>query len=292
MPGKKKSSKAKEATKAKKEEAPEEEVIEIKTSKKEEVKAEDEVPKVDTKKAEVSSFSQLDADDKEQPSEDKAKGPEGVQPSSVEDPTEGVEKVSVDEKPPEKKPETSEEASPDEAKNWLSGVEQEIEAEGKSGFNFKKLLLILLVFAVLGLIAGGFFYYRSRVASQPVEEEPSLVPTKATSTPIPTPEEAIEEEEVDLSEYLVSVLNGSGIPGEAGAVEDLLTEAGFESIETGNADSYDYKQTEVSLKEEVPSGVFKSIEDALGDTYNVVLSETSLSEDSTSDVIVNVGTRK
>ena len=95
-----------------------------------------------------------------------------------------------------------------------------------------------------------------------------------------------------MSEYAVSILNGSGVPGEAGAIEELLTDAGFTEFETGNADSYDYLETEVSAKEDTPVVVYTAIEEALSDTYEVSKSESSLSEDSSFDVIVIVGAKK
>jgi len=119
---------------------------------------------------------------------------------------------------------------------------------------------------------------------------PTPTPTPVSSTPTPTPSEIMEE--LDLSEYSVSLLNGSGVPGEAGNAEELLSELEFADIKTGNAESYDYEQTEVSLKKNLPQGVYSKIEAALSETYSISLSETTLDEDSTFDIIIIVGQRK
>src|SRR3990172_12343766 len=209
---------------------------------------------------------------------------EGVDTSDV---TEEETKEVVEET--EEKPGDSS-VSTEEAKKWLKGVSPEIETEGagEKGSKLKIIVIILAVAVILGIIAGGFYYYRSRVSKR--VEAPTPTPTPVSSTPTPTPSEIMEE--LDLSEYSVSLLNGSGVPGEAGNAEELLSELEFADIKTGNAESYDYEQTEVSLKKNLPQGVYSKIEAALSETYNVSLSETTLDEDSTFDIIIIVGQRK
>jgi hypothetical protein len=152
--------------------------------------------------------------------------------------------------------------------------------------------LILAVVAFSGVIVGGIIYFNSKVSkTPPAEEKVEVVAPPAEEKPEER-EEVAEEEEVSLADYSVRVLNGSGIPGESSKVKDTLSDAEFEDIDTGNADSYDYEQTEVSLKEGTPEAVYTAIEEALSGQYDVVKSETTLDEDSSFNVIVIVGTRK
>lgn len=152
----------------------------------------------------------------------------------------------------------------------------------------KKLFWLFLFLLIAGLVVGGFFYYRSRVGGEPgsgSSETPTSAPTaEATSTPTPA-------EEVKLDSLKVSILNGAGIPGEAGKVQALLEEAGFADFETGNADNYNYTVTEVRLKGGVSTKAFDAIKEAL-DEYNVVNQEEVLEEDSEFDLEIIVGTKE
>ena len=94
-----------------------------------------------------------------------------------------------------------------------------------------------------------------------------------------------------MSEYKIEVQNGSGIAGEAGIVSEILEAEGFSEIETANADSYEYKQTEVKLKEETSEKVYEVVERALNSDYSIVKSDEVLSSDSDFDVIIIVGER-
>lgn len=264
----------------------EQEVIEVKTSKKGATKKEISSESAAPETVAISSFAQLDADKPVVESEDKKDVKEEEEEASEE---EEKDETKEDVGEAEEKPGDSS-VSTEEAKKWLKGVSPEIETEagGDKGSKLKILIIIVVVAVILGIIAGGFYYYRSRVTKK--VDAPLPTPTPVSVTPTPTPAEVMED--LDLSEYSVSILNGSGIPGEAGNAEDLLSELEFASIKTGNAESYGYEQTEVSLKESLPNGVYNKIEAALSETYNVSLSETTLDEDSTFDIIIIVGAKK
>lgn len=279
-----------------------EEVIEVKTSKrvakpKEETKAK--------KELEAKPLEEPEKSDQEPPEEDTPETPDTKSPtiasfSELEKdklPPSGEKEPPEEKKPEEKKEEEEEkeEVTTEETKKWLEDTKPGLEEEGTEdkGSKIRVLAVILLVAGIIAIIVGGIFYYRSKISAPEGEEEAEPV-TVATETPTPTPiEEASDEgEEVLLADYSLSVLNGSGIPGEAGKVEGLLEEADFENIETGNAESYDYEQTEVSCKAETPDNVYTAIEEALGGEYDVIKSETILDEDATYDIIIIIGTRK
>lgn len=152
----------------------------------------------------------------------------------------------------------------------------------------KKSLVIGIIAALIigGVIAGAIFVSQS--SSGENDAQPSPTPT-ATSTPNPSP--SPEPEAKDLSEYAVQVLNGSGVVGQAGVVRDTLASEGFEDLDTDNADSYDYEDTEVQVKDTVPNSVYEVIKTALSD-YTVIKSKTSLEDDNDFDVIIIVGATK
>ncbi len=118
------------------------------------------------------------------------------------------------------------------------------------------------------------------------------VKTEATPAPIteeiPTPMPSPETEVIDLTEFTVRVLNGTGTAGEAGKVKALLEEAGFEEIKTGNAPSEDNTVTTISVKAGVPAGAVKAIENALKGTFTTEAGD-ALDEDSDYDIVVTTG---
>jgi hypothetical protein len=109
----------------------------------------------------------------------------------------------------------------------------------------------------------------------------SPTPTPLPS-PTPTPTIAINKETIRIK-----VLNGSGTPGKASAVKDILKEKGYQEILTGNADNFDYEQTEISVKKEKNNLVPMIKEDLK--KYTSSFKITPLSEKEVSDVIIIIG---
>ena len=210
-----------------------------------------------------------------------------------------IEEKSDDLDKSEKKEEGSEEKTKIETSTENKPIEDENNNSQENTQKPKTEKLpfwILFIAFIIGLsigagLIGGIFYYRSNVSKTNKE----IVNIKPTSTPMSTPEVTVEENEteekkIDLSKYKVQVLNGSGIKGIASKTSNLLEEAGFKDIDTGNADSYNYTKTEVSFKDSVESDVFKSIEDALTD-YTIEKSD-DLKDTSDYDIVIIVGQPK
>ena len=186
--------------------------------------------------------------------------------------------------------------SSDEAKKWLEGVSSELETEDSDdkGINFKLIALIFMILGLIGIVVGGIFYYKSRV-SKPKEGEGLPTPTAQPVTIIPTEtpkEEKKEETRLDLSKYSLRILNGSGMPGEAGKVADMLDDLDFNQIKTANADSYDYEKTEVSLKKDTPKAVYDEIKKKIEEVYDVELTESTLAASTSFDAEITVGKKK
>lgn len=159
--------------------------------------------------------------------------------------------------------------------------------EEPSGSKGKKVFIVVFILVLIaGLVAGGLYYYKTKVSNEVPKKPESPTPTvEVTSTPTPS------AEKVDLSQYKISVLNGSGIPGEAGKVKAALEKEGFKSIDTANADSYDFTTSEVSLKKGTPDAVYEAIKSAMG-AYKIAKQEKELAESSEFDVQIIVGTTK
>ena len=253
-----------------------------------ETPSKDEVPK-------VSSFSQLDAsksDIKASTTETTLKTTSAEAKDTVEteptSPTTSLDQTLETSQEKEDKPQKD--MSSEDIKDWLKDVRPDTnkEVEKKGGPNFNVLLILVLITAVLGALVGGAIYYKKGVATMKEPETTSSATQTSTVTPSPEP-----EVNVDLSTLSVSVLNGSGVAGEAAKVKDLLTKKGFneEEITAGNADATNYTSTTVSLKEGLSESVFTAVEESLAEIYEVALSEDTLDAGSTYDITIIVGDR-
>lgn len=126
--------------------------------------------------------------------------------------------------------------------------------------NKKVALIVSIIILVLALISGGILVYQKMISRKEAvllsEVAPSTSEDSSDSEAIetdqleeellPTVSNALELNREDLS---LQVLNGSGVLGEAGRVKEFLEELGYKDVAVGNADSTDYQETEVSIKE-------------------------------------------
>jgi hypothetical protein len=169
----------------------------------------------------------------------------------------------------------------------------------KSRSRFKFFMLFFLFIVALSLAAIFIYknFYEDNILMTPTthdqsgqtqetEEEKGLI----SSVPVKK-EETESKEEISLADYKIQVQNGSGTAGEAQVVSEILAAQGFSDIESSNADSYDYVDTEVRVKSNLDERVYSAIDKALNSDYTVNLSEVNLDEDSEFDAIVIVGER-
>lgn len=258
------------------EEAPEEVTENVKDKTSEEASASD-----TTALPKVVSFSQLDSAPPA-PAEEK-------RVSELLPETKTVKAASTEKEKPSNE---NEQISSDEVKEWLKEVRPDTSKENEKGRGPKAkiVVLIVLILLVLGAVVGGVLYFQKGVKEEGQEGGSMTTPESTpTSSPVPTQ----VEEEVDLKMLSVSVLNGSGVTGEAGKVKSLLVEGGFaeDKVAAGNADKTNYEETTVSLKKDLSQKVVEAIKASLADEYAVTVSEGTLEENSTYDVVIIVGSK-
>lgn len=187
------------------------------------------------------------------------------------------------------------EVSSEEIKEWLSKVRpEEVSEKANTSLPLKVILPIIVILAIIGALLGGIYYYKTSLSENDTStsDENEKEITAPTQSPQPTESEESEQEEVNLEEFKVNVLNGSGIAGEAGNAAELLENEGFGAPKTGNAKSYDFTTTQVELKETVPESVYNKVKDALSENYIVEKSEDFLDDASSFDIVITVGTKK
>lgn len=167
-----------------------------------------------------------------------------------------------------------------------------LEAKHQKESSFNILWILIPGMLLLGLLIGGIFAYVFGIqkisdtqksdssGTQNITVEPRESPTaKPTASP-----------SANLSKYKIKILNGSGIKGEAGKVQTLVEAAGFSVLSTGNAATYDYTKTQITIKTGVDSDFVSALVATLTKNYQLEDAKTSSSQ--TNDVTVTVGSLK
>jgi len=132
---------------------------------------------------------------------------------------------------------------------------------------------------LLGAVLGGIVFYQKGVSNKSNATTAPMETNSIVASPSPTPAATTT---VDLSKFPVSILNGSGIAGEAGKVKAILEAAGFTVSSTGNASAYNFTKTVIKVKADVDAQFVTKLSDTLSKTYlldkNATLPTTSKDE--------------
>lgn len=160
-----------------------------------------------------------------------------------------------------------------------------------SSFSFFWVIVPGIV--LLGLLMGGIIAYFSGLQKlNPAESNQKVsiseVFPSPTLNPLPS---ASPKAQIDLTQYKIKILNGSGIKGEAGKAKDLLEQAGFVVEAVGNAKTYDYQKTIIQAKAAVEESFLTKLSESLAKTYEMGKNET-LKDSEDSAVIVIIGSSK
>lgn len=154
----------------------------------------------------------------------------------------------------------------------------------KRGLN--SFVILIPGILLLGVLLGGIYFYQKNI--NPPSEATPLSTLGPAESPSPS---ASPSATLNLSKYQIKIENGSGIPGTAGSVKSLLVKAGFKVGSTGNADNYDYTNTIIKVKSDVPQEFISKLTEVLSGSYKVGDSKT-LPDSSKDKVVVIVGSSK
>jgi hypothetical protein len=147
----------------------------------------------------------------------------------------------------------------------------------------KRLLLIFLgIVLLIGLAGVGIWF-----GLQPNNR---TLPAKALPTPSPVVITSPTPAASPSAQLQVQILNGSGVTGVASVTQEFLEEKGYTIVDTGNADNYDYEQTEVLGKEDYEAEVAQLVGD-LAEDYAATASAELVDEDEEFELVVIVGKR-
>lgn len=106
-------------------------------------------------------------------------------------------------------------------------------------------LIVLIITLIIVVFIGGILVYKKTVDKIRISAGPEPSPTPVMEPVTPSPKIILKKEDLKIE-----ILNGSGVPGAAGVAKKYLEESGYVITKTGNAKSFTYKETEVSIKEE------------------------------------------
>lgn len=113
----------------------------------------------------------------------------------------------------------------------------------------KKPLFVFIILIIIVLILG--FVFRDKIKGL-FGGTPQPTPSPiAVQTPLPSPSPI----PLIRSEWSIEVLNGSGISGLAKDIAVKLQALGYAVVKTGNANTSNYSQTEIWVKEELSDKV-------------------------------------
>lgn len=163
---------------------------------------------------------------------------------------------------------------------------------GSSASNKKTIIAVIGV--ILIIVVGGWFVLGN---SSGGSSSPSPSPTGALSafpTPevqTPTPSATPSPSPVAKDQLKVEVLNGTGVPGEAGFLQKELEEMGFENIDTGNADKQDATETMATYSRELNSATADELTAKLEELYEKVRTRRA-SISGGFDISITTGPRK
>ena len=152
------------------------------------------------------------------------------------------------------------------------------------------MAIILPGILLLGALLGGILFYQKNISTDSVNN----VETKSTESmgAVETPTASATPTAVlDLTKFKISVLNGGGVPGEAGKAKTLLETAGFTVASTANAKDYSFTKTIIGAKSTVDKAFLEALSAALSKTY-VVGTLEELPASSTDSVVVTIGSSK
>lgn len=160
----------------------------------------------------------------------------------------------------------------------------------ESSFNI--LWILIPGMLLLGLLIGGIFAYVFGIQkiSNPIKTDVTSTQNttvEPTLSPTAKPEASPS---ANLSKYKIKILNGSGIKGEAGKVQTLIETAGFTVLSAGNATTYDYTKTQITIKTGIDPDFVSTLVATLKKDYQLEDPKTVSSQ--TNDITVTVGNLK
>ena len=172
----------------------------------------------------------------------------------------------------------------------ISSEQLKVKATQKNSFNLPLFILVIVIIAGIS----SFIAYKvltinknnSTAEKLPSEERNTELPKP---TAIPTLTMVVDPGiDLDKTKIKIQVLNGSGGTGVAAKAKTILVEKGYTDVETGNAESSDYKNITINIKDSMKKYADLLISDLKAD-YSVNPKVGVLNESSQFDTQIIIG---
>ncbi len=141
---------------------------------------------------------------------------------------------------------------------------------GKKG---KKILIIVLAAIFLGGGGVGAWYLLQEPDATEEATDNAELTTPEFQEPTEKPTPTIKS--VNKEEVKIQVLNGTGVPGEAGLLKGKLEGLGYIEIVAENAQEQDYSKTQATFSKSLSKDVVDEVTEELEDVYKEVTTKTS-----------------
>jgi hypothetical protein len=166
----------------------------------------------------------------------------------------------------------------------------------KVKFPLKKFLSLIGIIGLLFLLLGLFIFFKDLGSKFGTEHQSPLVSTP-TMTPTPTTvatqsaqlQASPSASLVAKSDLKLMVINGNGLPGDAGRLAKVLNGLGYTNSETDTADTQGQRVTSIQVSGRVPVSYLQELKTAVEDEYVQVTVSTV--ENSPTDIEITTGTR-
>lgn len=168
---------------------------------------------------------------------------------------------------------------------------------------FAIIVLILIVFGVFKFVSGSSNTADSSLTPTPTEElfptdDPTPTTEEISTTPepsettTPSPKPTVNGVDktsgLDRSKLAIHVLNGSGTAGVSKTAGDYLTSLGWNVIQVGNADNFDYTNASIQIKSS-QSKFLTLLKSDLAGKYTVGSTSAALDASGRDDAVVIIG---
>lgn len=161
-----------------------------------------------------------------------------------------------------------------------------------SGINKKILIFLLILLLIIIFLSGAllirnYFINKNKLAQSLSKTLPPL----STATDSANPKIATQPATLSKGQLSVTVLNGTGIAGQATKVKNLLIELGLTKIETDNAEGANAEDTVVIFSSGVPDSLQEEVINLLKERFDNVSTQKNISSPS-ADILITTGKPK
>jgi len=175
----------------------------------------------------------------------------------------------------------------------MSFTTEKVKPKKKKSGLLKYFLIVAFIAFFIGLaFMAGFDYFQQRnnFNNNNGLSETSITPTVTTSSSPSISPESSASATSNLSAFSISILNGSGITGEASKLKTSLVTAGFTVNSVGNADNSDYKNTKIYAKKKVVAAYLNQLKAILKKSYVLdPVADYPKTASGESDLIITIG---